>query len=226
MSQFERILARLQRFYGHLAQPPRDPFAYFVWEILSARTTTVRRDRAFAALKRLPALTPDSLTRAAPGRLLEAVSQAGPYAESRVEALRAGAEAFRQSPALRALALQPLAQARRALELLPQIDRVAARRMFLFSLGRGGIPPDPGVMRVGRRLGIAGGTGRPHRDARLVRRALTQLYAGQLEDCRFTFLYLAHHGEVTCTEADPRCGVCPVLEDCPEGRMRVKNAAS
>jgi endonuclease III len=47
------------------------------------------------------------------------------------------------------------------------------------------------------------------------------MFAGDLEDCRSAFVYLAHHGEVTCTKADPLCGVCPVHDDCPEGQARL-----
>src|SRR5690606_19702432 len=103
--------------------------------------TAARRDRAFAALKRVPSLTPDAVFRAPQAKLSEAVALAGPGADDRLEAIRAGAEAFRRSSALRALALQPPTTARRAVATLPQIDRVAARRLLLFTAGRGGLPP-------------------------------------------------------------------------------------
>ena len=33
-----------------------------------------------------------------------------------------------------------------------------------------------------------------------------------------------HHGATACTEADPRCGVCPLLGDCPFGLERTRSA--
>src|SRR5581483_329637 len=34
----EAIVASLKRFYGPLPSPPRDPFALFVWEVLSVHS--------------------------------------------------------------------------------------------------------------------------------------------------------------------------------------------
>ncbi|MGE0706245.1 MAG: hypothetical protein AB7F99_12705 [Vicinamibacterales bacterium] len=226
MSRFERLLARLQRFYGFLAQPPKDPFMFFVWEILSARTTPGRRDIAIGALRRLPALTPDAMMRAPQAKLAAAVALAGPHADQRLSALRTGAEQFRRSEALRTLALRPLIAARRALRPLPQFDTVAARRMLLFTTGRGPIPPDPRVMRVGRRLGFGSTSGVARRDVRDLQRTLTRMFVSQLEDCRQAFLYLAHHGDATCTAADPHCVVCPVRDDCPDGQQRLAARAT
>ena len=221
MPRFERLLARLQRFYGLLAQPPKDPFMFFVWEVVSARTTAPRRDLAIGALRRLPAMTPDAMIRAPQAKLAEALSLAGPHAEQRLDALRAGAEQFRRSEVLRTLPLRPLIAARRALRPLPQFDTAAARRMLLFTTGRGPTPPDPRVMRVGRRLGFGGTSAVPRRDTRDLQRTLTRMFVSQIEDCRQAFLYLAHHGDATCTEADPHCVVCPVRDDCPEGQKRL-----
>lgn len=223
MARFDRLLARLQRFYGLLPQPPRDPFAFFVWETLSARTTPARRDRAFAALRRVPALTPDAVIRTPLPKLAEVIALAGPYMDERLAAIRAGAETFRRSAALRSLALQRLATARRAAAALPQMERVAARRFLLFTIGRVGLPPDPRLVRVGRRLGF-GGDERGRRGDRAVVRALTML-AGQLDDCRRTYLYLAHHADATCTAA-PHCTVCPLRDDCPEGQSRLMPGVS
>jgi endonuclease-3 len=221
MSRFDRLLARLQRFYGRLPQPPRDPFVFFVWEVLSGATTAARRDIALGALRRLRALTPDAVARAPQGKLLEAVALAGAPAEQRVEMLRAGAQAFRRSDVLRTLALRPLMPARRSLRALPGFDAAAARRLLLFTTGRGPVPPDPRVIRVGQRLGFGGNSGVARRDAREVQQTLTRMFVSQVEDCRQAFLYLAHHGEATCTQLDPHCTVCPVLEDCPEGQARL-----
>jgi hypothetical protein len=55
------LLDRLRTFYGALPSPPSDPFALYVWEVLSVGTTPARRDAAFNALRRVPALTPDAV---------------------------------------------------------------------------------------------------------------------------------------------------------------------
>jgi hypothetical protein len=70
VSRLEALLNALQKFYGALPPPPRDPFTLFVWEVLSVHSTPRKRDAALAALKRIPALTPDAMRRA-PQKKLE-----------------------------------------------------------------------------------------------------------------------------------------------------------
>ena len=107
-SRLERLIEALHRFYGPLPPPPHDPFMLFVWEVLSVHSTPYRRDAALAALKRIPALTPDAMWRAPQKKLEESVTLAGPYTENRLTALRAGVEVFRRSPDLPAVIRGPL----------------------------------------------------------------------------------------------------------------------
>src|SRR6266481_7525746 len=114
MSRLEGVLQDLRRFYGLLPSPPRDSFALFVWEVLSVHSTPLRRDKTMAALKRLRALTPDAMWRTPQKALEEAVALAGPYAEGRLQSLRAGIDIFRRSPELARTIRGPLVRARRA----------------------------------------------------------------------------------------------------------------
>src|SRR5437588_11216934 len=94
------VIDALQRFYGALPEPPRDPFTLFVWEVLSVHSTPRKRDAALAALKRIRALTPDAMWRAPQKKLEESVALAGPYREQRLKALRTGVDLFRRTPEL------------------------------------------------------------------------------------------------------------------------------
>src|SRR3979490_1663080 len=80
VSRMETLLNALQKFYGVLAPPPRDPFTLFVWEVLSVHSTPRKRDAALAALKRIHALTPAAMWRAAHAKLEASVALAGPHA--------------------------------------------------------------------------------------------------------------------------------------------------
>ena len=91
-----RHLEALRAFYGPLPAPPGDVFACAVWELLSAHAFPVRRDQAWQALRRLPALTPDSLFRTSTKTLQEAVGLAGGSADERVDRLRAVAGEIRR----------------------------------------------------------------------------------------------------------------------------------
>src|SRR5262245_14003622 len=221
MSRLDGLLTALQKFYGTLPKPPRDPFMLFVREVLSTHSTPQKRDAALAALKRIPALTPDSMWRAPQKKLEESVRLAGPYGEQRLRALRTGTELFRRTPALPSTIRGPITSARRALKGLPQMGEGGAYRMLLFAGEQPVLPVDARVNRVARRLGY----GETHKDftktARSVREAVGRELPPDVEFYRRAFLYLAHHGTATCTEAAPHCSVCPVLKECPEGIRRV-----
>ena len=221
VSRLEGQLNALQAFYGTLAMPPRDPFILFVWEVLSVHSTPRKRDAALVALKRIRALTPDAMWRAPQKKLEESVAIAGPYAENRLTALRAGIDLFRRSPNLPAVIRGPLAAARRALKPLPQLGEAGAHRMLLFAADHLILPVDARVSRVGRRLGY----GEPGDDFRRTARSVQQAFTRQLppnpEAFRCAFLYLSHHGGATCAEGDPHCAICPLLKDCPEGKKRL-----
>lgn len=217
MSRLESLLAALHEFYGRLPDPPCDPFMFFVWEVLSVHATPWKRDAAFAALKHIPALTPDAMSKAPQKKIEDSVRLAGPYLEQRLGALRTGVEVFRRAPELASLVKGPLRAARRALRNLPQMGGGGAHRMLLFAAGHRVFPVDPRVSRVARRLGYSGAGASASRSARSIRHAVTREIPASADAYRRAFLYLAHHGGATCTERDPHCGVCPLLKDCPEG---------
>ena len=216
------IVDRLQKFYGGLTPPPRDPFRLFVWEVLSVHSTPRKRDAALASLKRHRTLTPDAMWRAPQKKLEEAVATAGPYLEQRVKALRTGVDIFRRSPRLPEVIRGPLPAARRALKGLPQMGEAGAYRMLLFAADHPVLPVDARVSRVARRLGFGDAHKEFSRTARAVREAIAAQLPPRPDAYRRTFLYLNHHGATTCTEADPHCTVCPVLEGCQVGLQIVK----
>src|SRR5438874_3276455 len=98
MSRLETLIDALQKFYGALPSPPRDPFGLFVWEVLSVHSKPRQRDVAFGALRRIRALTPDAMWRAPQKKLEDSVALAGPYGEQRLRALRTGVDRFRRAP--------------------------------------------------------------------------------------------------------------------------------
>ena len=222
MVQLETALAALARFYGLLSTPPRDPFILFVWEVLSPHTTPAKRDAALAALKRIRALTPDAMWQTPQKKLEQAVVLTGPFLERRVSALKAGVALFRRSPALSAVLRGPMPAARRSLKRFPQLGEGGAHRMLLFAADHAVLPVDARVNRVGRRLGYGTASGDFRKSARSVQQAISRELPRNADSFRRAFLYLSHHGAVTCTEADPHCQVCPLLRDCPEGQIRAR----
>jgi endonuclease III len=215
------LLDELQAFYGALPLPPRDPFTLFVWEVLSFRSTPRRRDAALTALKRIRALTPDAMGRVPQAKLEASLALAGPYVEQRLGALRTGIDLFRRFPRLATVIRGPLWGARRALKPFPQLDEGAAHRMLLFAADHAVLPVDARVHRVAVRLGYAPPIGDVRKASRVVRHALSRELPLAVEAFRRACVYLFQHGAATCTEADPHCGVCPVLHACPDGIRRI-----
>jgi endonuclease-3 len=216
-----RILDELHRFYGRLPAPPRDPFALFVWEVMSVHTTPRKRDLAMTALKRSRILTPDSMWTVPQKTLQESVAPAGPYLEQRLRALRTGAAAFRKSPDLPKTIKGPLPAARKALKGLPQMGEGGAYRMLLFAADHPVLPVDARLSRVAIRLGFGALETDFTKTARSIRNALAGDLPEDPEAYRRAYLYLSHHGSETCTQADPHCRVCPLSSDCEEGKARL-----
>lgn len=221
MSRLETLIDALQRFYGALPSPPRDPFGLLVWEVLSVHSTPRKRDAAFGALRRIRALTPDAMSRAPQKKLEESVALAGPYAEQRLRALRTGVDRFRRSPDLPRVIRGPLPAARRSLEGLPQMGEGGAYRMLLFAADHPVLPIDAAVSRVATRLGY----GRQQTDFTKTTRSVREAVVGELqhdaETFRRAYVYLANHGSATCTERDPHCAVCPLFKACPYGQRKL-----
>jgi endonuclease III len=221
VTRIERLLATLRPFYGKLPSPPSDPFALFVWEVLSVHSAPRKRDAAYAALKRARALTPDAMWRARQATLEASVAMAGPYTEQRLRALRTGVDLFRGSPTLRQTIKGPASAALKSLKSLPRMGEGGGYRMLLFAGGHAVLPVDARVSRVARRLGYGEQSRDFSRTARSVRQAVASELSPNVTAYQQAYSYLAHHGGATCTEADPHCTVCPLLTECPEGGRRV-----
>jgi endonuclease-3 len=185
--------------------------------VLSVHSTPRKRDAAFGALRKIRALTPDSMSRAAGKKLEDSVALAGSYTEQRLLALKTGVDRFRRAPRLPDVIRGPVSAARRALRSLPQMGEGGAHRMLLFAADHPVLPVDATFSRVAGRLGYGARLRDQSTSARSIRRAVAAELTNETEACRRTFLYLSHHGTATCTETDPHCVVCPLLDDCPHG---------
>jgi endonuclease III len=210
----------LERFYGVLPPPPRDAFALYVWEVMGAFTIPLKRDAALAALKRIPALTPDSVWKAPRAKIEAALALAGPRREERTRALMTGVELFRRHTDVAERLRRSLVAGRRALRLLPYLGEAGRHRMLLFAGGYAIVPLDPAVARVVVRLGIAPPCARPRRALRGVHQVMTGEFGADAAAIRRATLYLDHHAMVTCGEREVHCQVCPLHDDCREGQRR------
>jgi endonuclease III len=217
LASFGDALDRLAAFYGPLRMPPDDPFGYFVWEVLGTRTTAGRRDAALAALRRVPALTPDGLKKLARGRLEAIVRLCGALADERLAALDAGVRVFERQPRIVQRLRGPLRAAWPAARDLPHVGHAGAVALLLFAGASRTVPVDEGLARVATRLGLVEPTANRRRLLRGARRALDAVLPSASADRRRAVLYFRHHAEHACAPVNPHCGVCPLRSGCPEG---------
>ncbi len=213
------MIHALREFYGLQATPPGDLFQFFVWEILSEQALPARRDLAWQALKRIPALTPDAMFRAPAKALLDAVGIAGPHREEKIERIHATVGEFRRHRGvldLETLRHSSLFAAGRALRTLTHIHPSVRARAHLFVLNRQVLPIDPEIHRVvGRLMSVP-----PNRHRGESRRWLFGRLAPDLGTLRDAVNYLRHHAQHTCLKVAPHCGVCPLRANCPHARSR------
>jgi endonuclease-3 len=193
----------------------------YVWEVMNMHAAPLKREAALAALKRIPALTPDSIWKTPLNKLESAVGLAGPYADERIRALRAGADLFRRNPDLPRRITGPLLTARRALARIPRIGAAGSARMLLFVTGYPVIPVDATLARVALRLGYGTANASIRRQVHSIKCALSAAIPLELEPRRRIVAILEHHGQSTCAEFDPHCHVCPLVDHCQFGRERL-----
>lgn len=88
--------------------------------------------------------------------------------------------------------------------------------VLLFSLKRPALPVDTHVLRVSKRMRLV-----PQKaDA-----AMTQVILERLVPPRLVYqfhLNLIEHGRKTCKAANPLCGECVLLDNCPYGKRKLK----
>jgi endonuclease III len=226
LESFADLIDRLAEFYGPLPLPPADPFGFYVWEILGTRTTGGRRDTAMSALRRIPALTPDSLRKLGRGRLEAVVRQCGPFVDERLSALDAGIDVFRRQPHFIERLRGPLRQAWLASRDLPHLGHAGALRLLLFTADSPILPVDAGMARLATRLGLAPPHANLRRLTRDVRKAFDKAVPREPSERRRAALYLHHHAEHSCVESLPHCGVCPLVGGCAEGQRTVSASST
>jgi endonuclease III len=211
-------LEALHAFYGPLAHPPADLFGFFVWEVISQGALPARRDLAWLALKRIPALTPDAMFRAPAKALHEAVGHVTHHRDERIDVLKAGVGELRRNRDLPDWMDQGVVKAARAVWRLPHLDGAARARALLFVGGYPVLPVDEGTARVVERITAAAPVIHGLRARiRRARRVLAAEVPPDLELRRTLALYFSHHAARACTEVSPHCQVCPLKDRCAYG---------
>lgn len=104
---------------------------------------------------------------------------------------------------------------REVLEQLPGVGRKTANVVISNAFDIPAIAVDTHVFRVANRLGLVHRAKTPLETERQLMRNIPKEQWSQAHH------WLIHHGRRLCHARGPRCGACPLLSLCPEGRRRL-----
>jgi endonuclease-3 len=210
-----RISARLREVYGTPGMAPHGlPLQELILTVLSQSTNDRNRDIAYL---RLQSRFPDwEGVRDAPLQDIEEAIRPGGISKvksARIQAIlrriSGDGEGGAGGLSLDWLAGAPIEAAREYLCSLPGVGRKTAACVLLFAYGRGDIPVDTHVSRVGMRLRLLR-PGAPFEELHDQMLALTP--PGQELEFHVNLL---RHGRRTCHARRPACGECALARMCP-----------
>src|SRR5215210_7084309 len=210
--RLRRIRDRLRAEYGRpLLEPHGAPIDELMLTVLSQNTNDRNRDVAYGRLRERFESWDE--VRDAPTEEVEGAIRPGGLAPTKALRIQRILRAIGDDD-LSWLATAPVEQGREYLCELPGVGRKTAACVLLFSYGRHDVPVDTHVYRVGTRLGLF----RPR--APLDEAHDEMLRLAPEGDAYEVHMLLIRHGRRTCVARTPRCGECPLLRMCPEGRRR------
>ena len=182
-----------------------NPWQLLVATILSAQCTDQRVNQVTPALFRRY-VTPADFAKAAPAELEALIKPTGFY-KSKAKHLIACGKTLTEEYA------QAVPRTMEKLTTLPGVGRKTANVMLGNAFGRPAIVVDTHVKRVSGRLGLTRATDPDKIEADL------QLLLPPTE-WTASSQHLLLHGRYTCLSRKPRCGECPIYEDCHwEGKI-------
>jgi endonuclease-3 len=218
MTDFTKLIARLQKHYGAPELPPaRGAFELVIWENACYLLPDHRRAAVFEGLRAQVGLTADAILKAPREVLLPLATLGGMRPETRVfrwqEIARITASQFQGN--LEQILEWPRDRAKKALKMFPNIGDPGAEKILLFCGAAAGLPLESNGLRVLTRIGY----GRVHLKNygamyRSVQEAITPELPKGAERLARAHLLLRAHGKTLCRDNQPQCHECPVESGC------------
>lgn len=207
-ARVKKAIKILQRLYPN-PRPSlrfRNPFESLISTILSAQCTDERVNKVTPALFRA-ASTPQKLLALGEKKLSAYIKSTGFYrtkSKSLIGTCRMLVKKYRGR----------VPNSREELQCLPGVGRKTASVVMAQAFGIPVFPVDRHVLRVSNRLGLAH-FNNADKTSEELERTVPQKYWIPLH------MQLIAHGRKIC-RPNPKCGVCQLLKQCPEGHRRMK----
>lgn len=210
MEAFEKMYEMFPEAHGELQH--KNPYELLIAVILSAQATDVSVNKATPALfQAFP--TPEALAKAPLEEIIPKIKTIGLY-RNKAKNIKACAQQLidhfeGQVP-----------QTREELVSLPGVGRKTANVVLGDAFGVPAIAVDTHVERVTKRLTIC----KLDASVQEVEQTLMKKVPENLwVKTHHTLIFF---GRYHCTARSPRCEVCPLLDMCQDGKMRMKNPAN
>ncbi|WP_066026563.1 endonuclease III [Enterococcus mundtii] len=210
MEAFEKMYEMFPEAHGELQH--KNPYELLIAVILSAQATDVSVNKATPALfQAFP--TPEALAKAPLEEIIPKIKTIGLY-RNKAKNIKACAQQLidhfeGQVP-----------QTREELVSLPGVGRKTANVVLGDAFGVPAIAVDTHVERVTKRLRIC----KLEASVQEVEQTLMKKVPENLwVKTHHTLIFF---GRYHCTARSPRCEVCPLLDMCQDGKMRMKNPAN
>ena len=212
------ISIKLERVYGKKRwKVHSDPLSELIATILSQNTSDHNSHRAYSIL-RSQFKDWDRVRRANTNRIAEAIRSGG-LAEVKAERIKDILREIHKENGNLDLDFLKRWQTEKIKEYLGRFKGVGGKTIacvLLFSLKRPSLPVDTHVLRVSKRLGLVPAKADAAKAQVLLERLVPPRLVYQFH------LNLIEHGRKTCKAANPLCGECVLLDNCPYGRKRLK----
>lgn len=210
MEAFEKMYEMFPEAHGELQH--KNPYELLIAVILSAQATDVSVNKATPALfQAFP--TPEALAKAPLEEIIPKIKTIGLY-RNKAKNIKACAQQLIDHFEGR------VPQTREELVSLPGVGRKTANVVLGDAFGVPAIAVDTHVERVTKRLRIC----KLDASVQEVEQTLMKKVPENLwVKTHHTLIFF---GRYHCTARSPRCEVCPLLDMCQDGKMRMKNPAN
>ncbi|AUB52541.1 endonuclease III [Enterococcus mundtii] len=210
MEAFEKMYEMFPEAHGELQH--KNPYELLIAVILSAQATDVSVNKATPALfEAFP--TPEALAKAPLEEIIPKIKTIGLY-RNKAKNIKACAQQLLDQFG------GQVPQTREELVSLPGVGRKTANVVLGDAFGVPAIAVDTHVERVTKRLRIC------KLDASVQEVEQTLMKKVPEDLWVKTHHTLIFFGRYHCTARSPRCEVCPLLDMCQDGKMRMKNPAN
>lgn len=210
MEAFEKMYEMFPEAHGELQH--KNPYELLIAVILSAQATDVSVNKATPALfEAFP--TPEDLAQAPLEEIIPKIKTIGLY-RNKAKNIKACAQQLIDQFG------GQVPQIREELVSLPGVGRKTANVVLGDAFGVPAIAVDTHVERVTKRLRIC------KLDASVQEVEQTLMKKVPEDLWVKTHHTLIFFGRYHCTARSPRCEVCPLLDMCQDGKMRMKNPAN